>query len=594
MKLAELQRESAQIQADHYQQLLDGGLSALEQEALALLSTSVDFQYAASAFSFAAAASHAIAAALSWSDFTGSERASLLAAAASSTASGLSSLAGAWSTRSSIASARASYERRAQDWEFQRVLAQQNIRIGNQQVSIAEDHVRVVGQEREIAEMQHDHARDTVEFLTTKFTNLELYDWMSGVMEGVYSFFLQQATATARLAENQLAFERQQIPPAYIQADYWEAPAEDGAGAGTSGQAIDRHGLTGSARLLQDIYQLDQYAFETDRRKQQLVKVLSLASVDPFAFQRFRETGVLPFETPMETFDRDFPGHYLRLIKRVRVSVIALIPPGEGIKATLSATGLSRVVIRSNGLFQQSLIRRPPESVSLSSPSNATGLFELTPQSPELLLPFEGMGVATNWELRMPRASNPFDYSTIADVLVAIEYTALDSFDYRQQVVQELDRSISADRPFSFRHQFADAWYDLHNPDQTATPMTIGWETRRQDFPPNVENLRIQHVVLYFVRAGDASFEIPVTHLHFTEVNAAGAIGGGSGSIDGVISTRRGNAGSWTPMIGKSVIGRWELSLPNTAEVRDRFKDEQIDDILLVITYSGRTPAWPV
>lgn len=594
VKLAELQRESAQIQADHYQQLLDGGLSALEQEALALLSTSVDFQYAASAFSFAAAASHAVAAALSWSDFTGSERASLLAAAASSTASGLSSLAGAWSTRSSIASARASYERRAQDWEFQRVLAQQNIRIGNQQVSIAEDHVRVVGQEREIAEMQHDHARDTVEFLTTKFTNLELYDWMSGVMEGVYSFFLQQATATARLAENQLAFERQQIPPAYIQADYWEAPAEDGAGAGTSGQAIDRHGLTGSARLLQDIYQLDQYAFETDRRKQQLVKVLSLASVDPFAFQRFRETGVLPFETPMETFDRDFPGHYLRLIKRVRVSVIALIPPGEGIKATLSATGLSRVVIRSNGLFQQSLIRRPPESVSLSSPSNATGLFELTPQSPELLLPFEGMGVATNWELRMPRASNPFDYSTIADVLVAIEYTALDSFDYRQQVVQELDRSISADRPFSFRHQFADAWYDLHNPDQTATPMTIGWETRRQDFPPNVENLRIQHVVLYFVRAGDASFEIPVTHLHFTEVNAAGAIGGGSGSIDGVISTRRGNAGSWTPMIGKSVIGRWELSLPNTAEVRDRFKDEQIDDILLVITYSGRTPAWPV
>ena len=47
----------------------------------------------------------------------------------------------------------------------------------------------------------------------------------------------------------------------------------------------------------------------------------------------------------MELFDRDFPGHYLRMIKRVRVSVIALIPPTQGIRATLSSTGLSRIVI---------------------------------------------------------------------------------------------------------------------------------------------------------------------------------------------------------------------------------------------------------
>src|SRR3712207_7849693 len=48
------------------------------------------------------------------------------------------------------------------------------------------------------------------------------------------------------------------------------------------------------------------------------------ARLDPYALQRFRETGVLLFETPMTLFDRDFPGHYLRLIKRVRISVIAL------------------------------------------------------------------------------------------------------------------------------------------------------------------------------------------------------------------------------------------------------------------------------
>lgn len=43
----------------------------------------------------------------------------------------------------------------------------------------------------------------------------------------------------------------------------------------------------------------------------------------------------------MAMFDREFPGHYLRLIKRVRTSVIALIPPTGGVKAALSTMGLS-------------------------------------------------------------------------------------------------------------------------------------------------------------------------------------------------------------------------------------------------------------
>ena len=68
----------------------------------------------------------------------------------------------------------------------------------------------------------------------------------------------------------------------------------------------------------------------------------------------------------------------------------------------------------------------------------------------------------------MPRAANLFDFQTIADVLLTIEYTALDSFDYRQQVIQSFRPSVSAERPYSFRQHFADAWYDLHNPDQTA------------------------------------------------------------------------------------------------------------------------------
>ena len=231
-----------------------------------------------------------------------------------------------------------------------------------------------------------------------------MFSWMSDVLEGVYSYFLQQATSMAKLAENQLAFERQEPPPAIIQSDYWNITIE---GGGFNKSAPDRKGLTGSARLLEDLYRLDQFAFNTNQRRLQLSKTLSLAQLYPENFQRFRENGVMVFETPLRLFDQDFPGHYLRLIKQVRTSVVALIPPVQGIKATLSTTGSSRVVTGGE-FFQIVSLNRGPELTALTSPLNATGVFELNSQ-PEMLLPFEGIGVDTTWEFRMLKASNFFN-----------------------------------------------------------------------------------------------------------------------------------------------------------------------------------------
>jgi hypothetical protein len=290
-------------------------------------------------------------------------------------------------------------------------------------------------------------------------------------------------------------------------------------------------------------------------------------------------------------FDRNFPGHYLRLIHRVRTSVIALIPPVQGIHATLSTSGISRVVIAGD-VFQTVVLRRDPESVALTSPREATGLFELQAPS-ETLLPFEGTGVDTGWEFQMPKAANLFDYRTIADVLMTIEYTALASWQYRQEVLSRLNARVSLIRAFSFRHQFADQWYDLHNPDQTATPMVVRFRTRREDFPANVDDLSLSDIALYFARAAGRSFEVEVNHLRFTEQGAGGSVGGGAGSTDGIISTARGNAGSWTAIQRKSPIGEWELSLPDTWEIRNRFRNEDVEEMLFLLTYSGRTPEWP-
>lgn len=559
---AQLQQQRAQLTKDYYTQWLQQPISDLEQASLAFMATSIAL-----------------------------DAASGVASGIQGSAGGaLSGFAAAASESAALTGTLASFERRQQAWQMQQSQAQQDIQLAVQQGIIAQDQVRIAAQQMNIANLQVQNDSQTIDFLTNKFTSAELYDWMSGVLGRVYATLLQRATSVARLAANQLAFERQQQPPVTIAEGYWTPPS-DQTSAGATGPQPDRNGLTGAERLLSDIEQLDVYAVESNQRKLQISKVLSLASLSPIEFAQFQQTGVLRFATTLDMFDRDFPGHYVRLIRRVRATVVALIPPAIGIRATLSVVGPSRVVVSTSDGFQQQIVPRPPESVVFSSPLDATGVFELDPQS-ELLLPFEGLGVAANWEFSLPRAANPFDFASIADVLITIDYMALGSDEYRQQVIALLDERQTGERPFSFQNDLADSWYDLSNPDQTATPMTVTFETLASDFPPNLDELQIEQVALYFSRADGVTMEIDVNDLSFKSDSSSGFTGGPARTVDGVISTRSGNAGAWIAIIGKSVAGTWRLSLPNSDEVRSLFTDGEINDILLVVTYAGITPDW--
>ncbi|HEU4328717.1 MAG TPA: neuraminidase-like domain-containing protein [Roseiflexaceae bacterium] len=611
--LAIQQRQRAQSQLATYEDWLKQGISQKEQQAIDSMAYAVKRYAAAGRYSIRASTVGAIGGLLGGAMSGGQAGAQLgpVGAVVGAVLGGVMGGAGpalsgqaqraqidaaGASARASMLQTEASFERRAQEWELQRGLASHDVAIGEQQISIARSQTAVVEQEQTIARMQQSQAEAVVSFLANKFTNIELYEWMAGVLGGVYRYFLQQAAATALLAQSQLAFERQAPVPAYIQADYWQPPSE-----GAAASEPDRRGLTGSARLLQDIYQVDQYAFETNRRKLQLSQTFSLARMAPLEFQRFRQTGVLPFATPMELFDRAFPGHYLRLIRQVRVSVAALIPPAQGIRASLLNSGLSRVVIGGDS-FSPAVVRRAPDLVALTSPANATGLFELQTDS-ELLLPFEGLGVDTSWELQLPRAANPFDFDSIADVLFTVDYTALHSFDYRAEVVRRLDRRAEGDCAFSLRQDFPDQWYELLNPEQSATPLRVSFSTERADFPPNVEGLALGQVLLAFTRAGGAAFELSASLSLAAGGNAYN--GEPAESIDGAISTRRGSWRALAPGISLAGPSTWTLAITggvalegatrtplSTAQIQQLLR-EQVDDILLIVSYSGLLPEWP-
>ena len=586
--LAGLQRDRAQDQADRYSSLLREGLTGWESSGLVAqwgafilkqhAVTSVAFKYAGTVEGWASGA-------VSW----GANPAIEL---------GLSQ-AEAHSMHAQARFTQAQFERRSQAWGHNLQDARRDAQIGQQQVAIASIRLDAAQVERQISVLQTAFAKDVVTFLTTKsFANETLYEWMASVLEGVYRFFLQQATQLGRLAELQLAFERQEAPQGFIKRDYWSAASADStpnvASVANSTDAV--RGLTGAGRLLRDVYQLDQSAFTRNRRKQQLTETVSLVQLDPLAFEQFRLTGRLAFETPMEHFDRKFPGHYLRLIRRVRLSVIALIPPSAGVRATLSNAGLSQVVVPTDSGFRTVLLQRGFEQLAFSAAINATGQFELDAQ-PDLIGPFEGAGVDSRWILDLPRPANPFDFRSIADLLITFEYTALDNTTLRAKAIEQLPARVAGERVFSLRYEFADAWYNLHNPDQDPTPREVTFSISRDDFPANLDSVRMSSLVLLVRFRDGSSTPIDVDYLHFRPKGPATVPVGGAAKTDasGVISTRGASGKTWIAILNAAAtfepVGEWQLKF--SAAVTPLFASDVIDDILFSIGFEGTPPAWP-
>jgi hypothetical protein len=562
-QVAGLQLDRAQVQFGHYDQLIKGGLNNWETATLVAMGEAVAFR-AVSAFS------------------------SFGLPVVSQT----SSLAELASSVGQFSQTQASFERRQEDWQLQKQLSSKDVQIGQQQILHAQNQTQVALQERQLSGLQFDHAVAVLDYLASKFTNAELFDWMSGVLGHVYAYFLQQATSMALLAQAQLAFERQEPALGFVASDYWQDNSDVANGAGST-TPVDRQGLTGSTRLLQDISRLDQYAFDTDRRKLHLSQTFSIAQIAALEMQKFRETGLLVFATPTEMFDQEFPGHYLRTIKRVLVSLNALVSPVRGVRATLSASGLSRVVVAGDQ-FVPVVLSRPPEAIAFTSPQNATGLFNMEPEN-GLLLPFEGMGVDTVWELELPKPANPFDYQTIVDVLLTIEYTAANSYDYRQAVLRGQDRQFNADRAFSVRDEFPDAWYDLNNP-ETVTDETNRMRAflpiRRENFPPHLDDLAVREISLFCLREDGFTQELRITRLSYAPSGGPTINTAEVRTTGGIIGTRRPNGAALQVVVGKDPVGEWSIQFENTKLVQGWFKEGLVQDVVLVMTVSGVTPAW--
>jgi hypothetical protein len=604
VSVAQLQVSRAQTQSDTYAAWLAAGPNQYEQDQLAQIGQQQQWQNWASAAQATAAIAQGVAQAAGSAivSFGTASAASLVAGVANAAGIGLTDLAQQAALTGQADALQASWERRSQEWSLNEQLADADVAIGQQQVLIAQGQAAIASAQASVASLNQSNAQAKLQFLQTKFTNAQLYTWMAGVLSGVYRYFLQQGAAVARLAEQQLAFERQVPVPGYIKTDYWTPPAGASAspiGAGTV-PSTGTGGLTGSARLLEDITQLDEYALDTEQRKLQLTQNFSLATLAPVDLQRFRETGVLPFAIPAAAFGT--PGIYLAMIRAVRISIVALIPPVQGVLGSLTSGGTSHIVIPSNGTFQTVTLARAPETIVLTSPANASGVFQVD-LTPELLLPFEGCGLDLPFELELPLAINNFDYQTIADVQVSIDYTALYDPGYAAQVISQLPATTSNSILLSLLDN-PDGWYAIVNQAQqlaaaptadTGTPPVLlaTWQLSADSLPANLSSPVTEQLTLMIVRSGSLPAQFTIDHLRLVgapaPANPTQAV-----TVGDIVSTRNGSGAAWQQLTGQlSPVGTWELGLTGNSDTINAISSGDVQDIALVIGYTASLPAWP-
>jgi hypothetical protein len=199
---------------------------------------------------------------------------------------------------------------------------------------------------------------------------------------------------------------------------------------------------------------------------------------------------------PEWLYDLDCPGHYMRRIKNVALSIPSVVGPYTSINCTLS---LLKSSLRKSPLLKNDKYAREGseddrfvdslgavQSIVTSSGQNDSGLFE-TNLRDERFLPFEGAGAESTWKLDLPKDYHAFDYATIADVILHIRYTARQGVD-ATKVKAALDTLFGQANQaglalvLSLRHDFPTEWSAFVN-DKTQPPAPFTATIRKDFFP---------------------------------------------------------------------------------------------------------------
>ncbi|HYU75255.1 MAG TPA: hypothetical protein VEL31_21510, partial [Ktedonobacteraceae bacterium] len=323
--------EVTELRRDHYQQLITTGFIEFEKQQLNKLKSANDQQGDVSDsemyaqfmnmlpnFSVGANVGAPTADAVTFSiSFGGSN----MGSAAFAYSRHLGNQAAKDTYDSTSGGIQAGHFRRNEDWNLQLELAKKEIEQIDKQIAAASIRAAIAQLELDNHDKQIENAAAVEEFLHDKYTNQELYEWMIGQISAVYFQSYRMVYDIAKRTERAYQFERGLSTSDYIKFGYW-----DGL----------KKGLWSGEQLYLDLKRLEMAYIDQNKREYEITKHISMVMYDPMALIALKETGMCQVHLPEALFDMDYPGHYMRRIKSVSLTIPCVTGPYTSINCTLT------------------------------------------------------------------------------------------------------------------------------------------------------------------------------------------------------------------------------------------------------------------
>lgn len=370
----------------------------------------------------------------------------------------------------------AGYNRRAATWAFEKSEAQWDLRILGAQLDELELELSASNIELARCIQDRNNLREAHASMTDSFSIVATYDWLTARQEQIYGSAYDAVRSLCQMAESAWRLEigdyrRASFLDAYAWRDKYK-------------------GMLAGDSLLQGLQQMENEYLLNSERRLTIRKTFSLnQQLGQAQWDKLFKKGpdadsalALNFAFSAADFDKSYPGHYLRQLKHVSVTLVmknrqdptelsavltqlasnTLLEPHSIAAASLypdaqTATAQEKearetaaqdpaLVLRNPGVNQQIALSVTDADDGVGH-QNDSWLYEMALHDGRYL-PFEGTGAISQWELKILGDEALLkDLSVITDIKLNMVYTAKAGDQAFTDAVQKLLKQAKDDTP---------------------------------------------------------------------------------------------------------------------------------------------------
>ncbi|MCI8211520.1 hypothetical protein AUC61_18485 [Pseudomonas sp. S25] len=357
--------------------------------------------------------------------------------------------------------------RRREEWQYQAKQAELEMGVIDWQISAQKVALQAATASREQAIKTREQAQELYAFIKNRASGAGLYQWLLSQMSTLYFQAYDAVLGMCLGAEACWQYEIGDRDTRFISTTAW---------------VENRFGLTAGETLKLGLLQMESAFLARNERRLELTKTISLKALlsdyDPNTqaggalatgwegvIEMLKGNGEVDFQLKPSTFDKDYPGHYLRQLIRVSISLPGLLKPYQDIHATLSQQTSSYLLQpqidnvkylyvqagdlpEEEGTRQDQIVSnpRPNQQIGISTGVDDDGMFMLD-FGDERYLPFEGTGAVSRWTLSFPShesVSGQTMLESLPDIILHIRYLAVDGGQVFSREVEELVADVEA------------------------------------------------------------------------------------------------------------------------------------------------------